>query len=208
MSAPANVHSIDALKEFRAALIEFSEDTRLGLSEALNDVQRTVWWVTHDQPAHWQRELRKRTNRLNECKTDLARVQMQNVSTVLEKKKLLAAQQAVDEAEDKLRRAKHWSTALERELMMFKGQCNALAGTIDGELPSVVARMDRMIEALFKYVALQAPTSESRSAIGAAAASASEASDGSGVSGAVSESSGGGAEPSGSDGAEHAGGGG
>jgi hypothetical protein len=159
----ANVQSIDALKDFKAALIEFGEEARMALSEALSDVQRTAWWVQHDQPAHWQRELRKRTNKLNECKTDLSRAELQKVSTVIEKKKVAAAQRGVEEAEDKLRRIKHWSLILEKELMMFRGQCNALSGIVDGELPNTVARMERMIEALYKYVSLQAPNTDANS---------------------------------------------
>lgn len=160
MSDQASVLSIDVLKDFRAALIEFGEDAKLGLSEANSDVQRTIWWVKHDQPAHWQRELKKRSNKLNELKTDLSRVQMQGGSTVIERKKVLAAQRAVEEAEEKLRRIKQWSINLDKELMIFKGQCNSLAGVLDGELPNVVARMERMIDKLHQYVALKAPSFE------------------------------------------------
>ena len=158
MSDFAQVQSVDALKDFRAALVEFGEDARLALGEALSDVQRTVWWVQHDQPAHWQRELRHRTNRLNEAKTDLSRAQLQQGSTVIEKKKVLACQKAVEEAEEKLRRIKQWSINIEKELMLFKGQCNSLGGVIDGELPKVVARMERMIDSLHQYISLKAPT--------------------------------------------------
>jgi hypothetical protein len=154
----ASVLSIDALKDFRAALIEFGEDAKLALGEAQSDVQRTIWWVQHDQPAHWQRELRHRNNRLNEAKTDLARVQLQQASTVAEKKKVVACQRAVEEAEEKLRRIKQWSLTLDKELMLFRGQCNSLAGVLDGELPNVIARMERMIDTLHQYVALKAPT--------------------------------------------------
>jgi len=158
MSDKASVLSIDALKEFRAALIEFGEETKLGLGEAQSDVQRTTWWVKHDQPANWQRELKKRSNKLNELKTDLSRVQMQGGSTVIERKKVMQAQAAVEEAEEKLRRIKQWSINLEKEMMIFKGQCNSLAGVIDGELPKVIARMERMIDKLHEYVSLKAPT--------------------------------------------------
>src|SRR5436190_15826701 len=109
MSDLAQVHSIDALKDFRAALIEFGEDARLALGEAHSDVQRTIWWVQHDQPTHWHSELRKRNNRLNEARTDLSRAQLQQGSTVIEKKKVLACQRAVEEAEEKIRRVKHWA---------------------------------------------------------------------------------------------------
>ena|SRR5436190_7760600 len=158
MADSAQVLSIDALKDFRAALIEFGEDAKLAIGEAQSDVQRTVWWIQHDQPANWQRELKKRNHKLNELKTDLSRVQMQGGSTVIERKKVAAAQHAVEEAEEKLRKIKQWSINIDKELMMFKGQCNSLGGVLDGELPNIVARMERMIEKLHDYVSLKAPT--------------------------------------------------
>ena len=90
MSDQASVLSIDALKDFRAALIEFGEEAKLSLGEAQSDVQRTIWWIQHDQPANWQRELKKRSNKLNELKTDLSRAQLQGGSTVIERKRTLS----------------------------------------------------------------------------------------------------------------------
>ena len=158
MADSAQVLSIDALKDFRAALIEFGEEAKLSLGEAQSDVQRTIWWIQHDQPANWQRELKKRSNKLNELKTDLSRAQLQGGSTVIERKKVAAAQRGVEEAEEKLRKIKQWSINIDKELMMFKGQCNSLASVLDGDLPNVVARMERMIEKLHDYVSLKAPT--------------------------------------------------
>lgn len=153
----AKVISIDALREFRAALIDFADTGRGALGEAISDVQRTAWWIEHDMRDHWQRELKSRQNKLSEAKTDLARAQMQQKSDVIERKAVLAATRRVEEAEDKLRAIKRWVVAMEREKMLFRGQCAQMSGSIDGELPKTIAWMERMIDSLQQYVSLQAP---------------------------------------------------
>jgi hypothetical protein len=157
MSQFARVTSIDALRDFRAALLEFSETGRSALGEAQSDVQRTVWWVQHEIKEHWQRELKQRSNKLAEARTDLSRAQMQKKSDVMERKAVQLAVRRVEESEEKLRQIKKWNTEFERQQLLFRGQCSQLSGTLDGELPKIVAWMERMIERLQQYVALQAP---------------------------------------------------
>ena len=97
------------------------------------------------------------SNKLAEARTDLARAQMQKKSDVMERKAVQRAVQMVEEAEEKLRQIKKWSTEIERQQMIFRGQCSQLSTSIDGELPKVNAWMERMIDSLQQYVALQAP---------------------------------------------------
>jgi hypothetical protein len=153
----ARVTSIDALREFRAALVEFCETGRSALGEAVSDVQRTSWWIEHDMREHWRRELKARQNKLAEAKTDLARAQLQQKSDVIERKAVVAATRRVEEAEEKLRAIKRWVVAMEREKMLFRGQCAQMSASLDGELPKTIAWMERMIDSLQQYVALQAP---------------------------------------------------
>jgi hypothetical protein len=160
MSQFARVTSIDALREFRAALIEFADTGRSALGEALSEVQRTVWWIQNEMRDHWQRELKQRSNKLAEARTDLARAQMQQRSDVTERKAVQAAVRRVEEAEEKLRQIKKWSTEMERQQMLFRGQCSQLSGSLDGELPKTIAWMERMIDSLQQYVSLQAPLTE------------------------------------------------
>lgn len=163
MTQFAHITSLDALKNFRAALVEFSESATLALSEAESDVQRTVWWIGHDQHSHWQREIKKRNDKLAQAKADLYRAQLNaqdmQTSAILERKAVQKWERAVGEAEEKLRRVKKWQQILERERMLFKAQCQQVASCAAGDFPVAVGRMDRMIDALEKYIALTPPES-------------------------------------------------
>ena len=64
MSQFARVTNVEVLADFKAALAGFAETAGLGLSEAQSDVQRTIWWIQQDRLSHWQRELKKRTDKL------------------------------------------------------------------------------------------------------------------------------------------------
>src|SRR5688572_9771054 len=149
MAEGARVTSIDALREFKAALADFAEQAGLALSEAQSDVQRTIWWISNDRHAHWQREIRKRTDKLNQAKAELFKKQLESndtrTSAVVERKNVTKAQAALNEAEEKLRCVKKWSFALERELMLFRAGCGQVSGAVAGELPAAIGRMDKMI---------------------------------------------------------------
>jgi hypothetical protein len=172
MAAGAKVISIEIIRDFRAALASFAEDARMALSEAGADVQRTLWWVQHDQLAHWQREIKKRNDKVQQAKSDLYKAQLasrdERPSCVIERKALAKAQAALDEATDKLAKVKRWALTLEKEMMLFRGQCQQLAHALDGDVPNALARLERMTDALQAYLSLSAPTPD-----GALAATAS-----------------------------------
>lgn len=163
MSQFARVISIDILRDFKAALTEFAEQAGVALSEAQSDVQRTIFWLQHEQQAHWQREIKKRNEKLAQAKAELNKKQIATndvrTSAVLERKMVTAAQNRLDEAEEKLRRVKKWSQLLEREFLLFKAQCQQVSGAVQADIPAAVVRMNKMISSLEAYVALQAPPS-------------------------------------------------
>ncbi len=76
MRKTADVRSIDALKDARAALAEFRESAGVSLSEAQSDIQRTIWWLQNDRRTFWQHELRRREEKVNQARTDLYRAKL------------------------------------------------------------------------------------------------------------------------------------
>jgi len=163
MSQAANVSAIEAIREFKAGLCEFSEQAGAALHEAQADVQRVLSWLQHDQPSHWQRELRKRSEKMAQAKSELYRAELasreERPSCVVERRNFEKAKALVEEAEQKLARAKFWSRTLEREMTLYKGHAQQLARTVEGEVPVVLAKMDRMVESLEAYVSMSAPPS-------------------------------------------------
>jgi predicted nucleic acid-binding Zn-ribbon protein len=160
----ARVISIDALRDFKAALADFAEEAGLALSEAQSDVQRTIFWLQNDRAAFWQREIKKRNERLAQAKAELHKAQLASndmrTSAILERKAVAAAQARLDEAEQKLRNVKKWNTHLEREFLLFKAQCQQVSTAVQGDMPVAIARMNRMIESLQQYIAIQAPQTD------------------------------------------------
>ena len=145
--------------------MSFAEETTVALSEATSDAQRSVWYITSDCKAHWQRELKKRNEKLNQAKAELFKKQMESndtrTSAVVERKNLAKCEAAVNQAEEKLRAIKRWTTELERQFMLFKAGVQGISNIVAGDLPNATARMQRMILALEQYIRLQAPAGTS-----------------------------------------------
>ena len=170
MRQAARVNSIDALKHFKHGLTEFSTLAITALGEAQAEIQRTVWWVQHDQLAHWKNQKRKRTVQLAQAKSELFRAQVaspdQRTPATLERNAVDKAQRAIDEAETKIANVKRWSRQLERETTLYKGYCQQLARAVEGDMPRAIVRLERMIDALERYVKLAAPTGPSEAPAG------------------------------------------
>ena len=179
MRRAARVQSIDALKDFKRALGDFGTLAKTALSEAQVDVQRTLWWIEHDQLAHWQNERRKRAIRLAQAKSELFRAQASSsdelVHATLERKAVEKTQRLFDEAETKIKNVKRWSRLLEREVILYKGHCQPLARAIEGDLPRALVKLDNMIQALEKYVKLDVPRPSSDPTASPATASEDQA---------------------------------
>lgn len=162
MRKAARVTSIDALKDFRRVLAEFTTLATTALGEAHAYVRRTTSWVEHEQPSYWKNERRRRQARLAEARNELYRAQVEaadaQVSASLQRRAVERTQAAVDEAETKLRNTKRWSRLLDRETILYKGECQKLARTLDAEMPQAMARLDKMVESLERYVKLAVPT--------------------------------------------------
>lgn len=162
MKDAARITSVDALNRFKAALAEFTDNARLALRNADGDVSRLRWWVEREQAEHWKRQLKVRQRKLAEAKSELYRAKLQSsdsrASTVIERKAVERAEHAIREAEHKLERVKYWTRTIDREMMIFRGQTSSLGGMLERDMPKAIARLNRMMDALEKYVKLQAPT--------------------------------------------------
>lgn len=165
MAEFARVTNLDALRDFKAALRSFAEDGTVALSEATSEAQRGLWYIANDCKAHWQRELKKRNEKLQQAKAELFKKQLETsdtrTSAVVERKNVAKWEAAVAQAEQKLLRIKYWTTAMEREFMLFKAGVQGLSNIIAGDLPTATARIERMIASLQDYIHLAAPSGAS-----------------------------------------------
>jgi hypothetical protein len=172
VAGSAKVSSLDGLRDFRAAMVEFQELAKMSLGEVDADLQRTISWLKSDREHYWTSMIRKRGNEVTQAKNDLFRKQLQGregerPSCVDEKKALEAAQRALLDAEQRLEATKRWQRLLDREMTMYKGQVQQLARALDTDVPMALIQMDRMLDSLDKYVRLVAPSVDDARAVAA-----------------------------------------
>jgi len=112
MTTRANITSVDAVKSFRSSLIVYTSKARPTLEEVTSDVIRMRVWLETEQRVFWEAEGRRRLRRLEEAKQKYftARLSlMRGEASAAEKMAVTRAQNAVDEADGKLRIIKKWN---------------------------------------------------------------------------------------------------
>jgi len=176
----ANIKTISAIQEFRAALVGFMEDAKLAVCEAHADVLKTHSWIQQDRIGYWQHVKKKRHEKVLQARGELTRAQLQSrderPSCVLERKALVKAQAEFDEAERKVESCRKALSLLDREGLLFKAALAGFSTTLEQDLPNAVGHLDRLMDTLEKYFSIAAPrdgamkeaaTSESPGALGA-----------------------------------------
>lgn len=166
MSQAARVESIERLKDLRVALCLFAESARTGLLEADSEIQRVGLWLKNEQLRYWKSQIVSRSELLTRAKIALNQKKLTKTplgghySCVDEEKALQLARRRLEEAETKLANVQKWNRRLDEEVFEYKGQVQALGRMVDSELPTAIARLDRMIESLESYVSLKAASGE------------------------------------------------
>src|SRR4051794_24498287 len=117
MSRPAEVTSLDALRDWKAALANCHAEGREALVCVELAVRRAFDWL--DERRHfWHHELRKREEEVTRAKSELWR--RKNLPIIGhpdytdQEKALRRAQARLEEAEDKLEKNRRWGIALRR----------------------------------------------------------------------------------------------
>ena len=64
----ANVRSVDALRDFKNALIAYAEEARNALNGVDMDVRRTRDWLERDQLMYWQTQVKKRNEQVSQAR--------------------------------------------------------------------------------------------------------------------------------------------
>ena len=166
MSEQARVESIDSIKLFRRALFKFAEGALTALGDAESEPLRVLMWLETEQTTYWQGQLRKRTELVARCKEAVRMKTLFKDSTgrtpsaIDEQKALQAALRKLQEAEEKVIAVKRYTQKLQKEILLYKGQVQRFATTVQSDVPVWAAKLDAMVGKLEEYVALAAPTSD------------------------------------------------
>lgn len=162
MKSTASVSSIDALRDFHAALCFFLERARAGLLTCDLQNQRALHEIAHDRKAFWDRERRRREEDLARAKLELnqrkiARTDYHKPDTTEQEKAIRRAQARLQEAEEKILAVRRWERVLQKAVEEYTGKARRLAALVEGERPAVLASLERAIRTLDAYVALDVP---------------------------------------------------
>ncbi len=153
----ANVRSLDAIAQFRAATVTAGDTVAAAVNDLRMQINRTLQWIDHDVAAYWKEETRRRFNRVAEARTHLANRQRANYSgtraaCVDEKLALQKAKRKLDEATAKQKTVRQWSIKLHQGADEFSARLARCDRLVHHDLPKLLALLDRMLTALHQYI--------------------------------------------------------
>lgn len=159
----ARVTSIEAVRDFKAALLIFCDEAKDALTSVDMETRRLIDWVQREQAAYWQHEIRRCQEEVAQAKADLFRKKLPGIGgkepdCIEEKKALRLAQMRLEEAEDKLAKCQQWARLLPRAVDDYKGPSQRLAALVEGECPTPVAQLNGILGSLDAYTELRTPS--------------------------------------------------
>jgi hypothetical protein len=157
MPESANVKSLDSLIDFRVALINFIEKSKLALSTGEAEISNMQSWVGHRQLMHWKIAIRKSEEKLSQAKSELFRAtisQPDNPRGPTDQIRLVnKRKEEIANAQKKYERTKRWGRILEHENHEYRSAITPLATSLEGELQKAVMKIDNAIVAIELYLA-------------------------------------------------------
>jgi hypothetical protein len=153
----ANVTSIDALRNVKAALVQFCADVEAALVAMELEARRPVEWIEGDRARYWPQQARRASDLVQEARQALARCEVHvssedRPSCYDEKKALEKAKRRLQLAEDKARVVRRWGSEMQKATEDFAMQVARLRSYLETDLVKTIAAVERMATALDRYV--------------------------------------------------------
>src|SRR5262245_23175688 len=123
----ANVTSIDALRNVKAALARFCADVDSALVAMELEARRPVEWIEGDRARYWPQQARRASDLVQEARQALQRCEIRigsedRPSCYDEKKALEKAKRRLQLAEDKARIVSRWGSEMQKATEDFATQ--------------------------------------------------------------------------------------
>lgn len=157
MSDSAKVKSVDALREFRAALLTFIDDARNALTAVDMENRRVSNWVNNTQKFYWINEVKRRREKENEIRSELHRKKLAGGNESEAKEAVRIAKARLREAEEKVEIVRKSGPILQHAIDEYLGQARPLGDMLTGDLEKAVAKLENMARALEAYLATSLP---------------------------------------------------
>jgi hypothetical protein len=163
MNTGAGVRSLEALKDWYSAVVEFRGEAHnamvslgLSLQHATNFLQ--------EQQANWQRAIRRAEDEVSHARIELVRLQQQRFygempDTTVAEIELRKAQAELQFCEERLEAVRRWMQKLPQVILdIYEGPARNLEYFLDSDLVRAIALLDRQLVALEEYLGLKPPT--------------------------------------------------
>lgn len=156
MERSAQVTSIDAIREFRAALLQFGGEAEDAVVMLILEARKAIHWLQQDRARYWPEQTRKAQEWVVQARNDLDRCQLHYGSEDApscfdQKKRLERAKRRLRLCEDKVKAVKRWTNTIRQELDDFDGELAKMTNWLETDLPRAAASLERMLRALDKY---------------------------------------------------------
>jgi len=162
MAESANVRSIDAVKHFHAALLNFQEEARLCVSALEMQLLRFMGWLERERPGFWKREIENCYREMSEARVRLHQCKMKKIGdhkpTCFEEKKALEkAKKDLEFAQKQVPVVKHWIINAHHEANEYHGRCSQLTQIIERDIPQLLAMLHQVVDRGEAYGNVQVP---------------------------------------------------
>jgi hypothetical protein len=160
MADQADVRSIDAVREWHAALTGYGETLAEAMAGVELELRRANDWL-YEQVGRWQRAIRECEQQVVQAKAELAARKFPDWSgrepdTTVQEKALRQARARLEHAEDQVEKVRAWIGRLPKMIdEVYRGPAHRLVNFLEAELPKGLAVLGQRITALETYAGLR-----------------------------------------------------
>jgi hypothetical protein len=160
MADAAEVRSIDAVREWHAALATYGESLSEALAGVELEIRRAYDWI-NEQGALWKRAVRDCEEDVVRAKAELAQRKFptwdgREPDCTVQERNLRLAKARLEHAEDQVVKCREWAARLPRMIdEVYLGSARRLTDFVGDELPKALAGLARRVAALEAYAGLR-----------------------------------------------------
>ncbi|TWU23727.1 hypothetical protein [Bythopirellula polymerisocia] len=156
MSESANVHSVEAIERFRAALAQFEKRMQGALDTLTAELQRANNWLEQDCPHFWKEQEKLAADAVHQAKLDVERCLILAVTDERpacreERAALAVAKNRLTYCHDKKGLVKHWRGVMNHEMFEYSGRIGHLQRILETELPAARAKLQLIVRRVEGY---------------------------------------------------------
>lgn len=152
----ANVHTVDALKDVRAAFVKFEERATTAMGDLRQKIDRTLAWLELDRPNYWKDQERRAYDLVASTRVALETCRLRTVAgrksdCIEEKKAFEKAKVRMEYVREKQRAVQKWMVQAGREANEYRARTSTFQRTLENDVPMMIAQLGRMIDAIEAY---------------------------------------------------------